>query len=320
MSALDVTQPTLSRRSAMLMVCAATATPSWSAQHGRFFGPQRPLGLQLYTMGDVARTALQDTLTRVAALGYKAIELAGLHGHTATELRTAADRAGLSFSSIHVPAQGNGAALALDADIPALAAELHSLGTLRLAMPMFAIPARVAPKNAEESFPAFFARVAAALTNADWWRTAAFLNAKGEALRREGLRLSYHNHNPEFAPLAGNTTGFEILLKETDPKLVEFEIDAGWVAAAGVDPVTLLKKYSGRFSQMHVKDIGTGTKSNFAFQQDPKEVGRGIINWQQILPAARKAGIDQFFVEQEPPFAIDRFEAIAISSKYLLSL
>jgi sugar phosphate isomerase/epimerase len=310
----------LNRRSAILgMASAAVASQALSARQS-FFGTRRPLGLQLYTLGDVASTALQDSLNKVAALGYQRIELAGLHGHTPEQLRAAADQAGLKYSSIHVPALGNGSDFALDGDLPALAAKLHTLGVNRLAMPMFAMPARIGPKAAEESFGQFLTRAVGQLNTDDWKRTADLLNTKSALLLREGLRLSYHNHNCEFAPLADGTTGLEILMNSTDRKTVSFEMDAGWVAAAGLDPVKVLHQYPGRFTQMHVKDIGAGTKANYTLMQDPKEVGRGKMNWTAILPAAKRAGIDQFFVEQEPPFTIDRFEAIGISSKYLLSL
>jgi sugar phosphate isomerase/epimerase len=309
-----------SRRSTLQgMAAAALATTAHAARSG-FFGSHRPLGLQLYTLGDVARTALQDTLTKVAALGYQCVELAGLHGHTPEELRAAANAAGLKFSSIHVQATGNGSDFALDGDLPALAAKLHTLGTSRLAMPMFAMPSRIAPKAADESFAQYLGRAVTQLNADDWKRTADFLNAKSVPLLREGLRLSYHNHNCEFSPLDSGKTGLEILMQATDRKTVSFEMDAGWVAAAGLDPVRVLHQYPGRFTQMHVKDIGAGTRTNYALLQEPREVGRGKMNWKAILPAAKRAGIDQFFVEQEPPFAIDRFEAIAISSKFLLSL
>ena len=78
----------------------------------------------------------------------------------------------------------------------------------------------------------------------------------------------------------------ELLLKNTDPALVQFEMDVGWVVAAGADPFVLMKAHKGRFTQMHVKDVKATTKPNFAFQQDPTEVGSGTIPWPRLLPAA----------------------------------
>ena len=109
----------------------------------------------------------------------------------------------------------------------------------------------------------------------------------------------------------------EILLKGTDPKLVTFELDAGWVTAAGHDPIALMKAHPGRFTQMHVKDIKPTTKANFELRQDPTEVGGGMIDWKKLLPAAYAAGIRGFYYEQEPPFAHARLESARISFEYL---
>ena len=86
----------------------------------------------------------------------------------------------------------------------------------------------------------------------------------------------------------GATNGFEILLKTTDPALVQFELDVGWVAAAGHDPFALLKAHPGRFRQMLVKDVKAKTKPNFASQQDPADIGSGIIDWKHPPPPRRR--------------------------------
>ena len=109
----------------------------------------------------------------------------------------------------------------------------------------------------------------------------------------------------------------ELLLKHTDPALVSFEMDVGWVVAAGHDPFALMKAHKGRFIQMHVKDVKATTKPNFAFQQDPTEVGSGIIPWKTLLPAAYAEGVRGFFVEQEPPFERPRIEAAKLCFDYL---
>jgi sugar phosphate isomerase/epimerase len=204
----------------------------------------------------------------------------------------------------------------LDGDLPKLAADLHALGATDVVMPMFPIPERVGAQKGGEGYGAYIGRVASQLTADDWKRTAALLNEKGAAFRREGLRFGYHNHNPEFAPLAGST-GLELLLQETSPDAVVFELDVGWAAAAGVDPVALLQRNGRRFQLMHVKDILPSTKINYAFQQDPAEVGSGRLNWEKLLPAAWDAGVRKFYVEQEPPFTTDRFEAIGKSYRFL---
>ena len=94
-------------------------------------------------------------------------------------------------------------------------------------------------------------------------------------------------------------------------------MDVGWVTAAGQDPFALLKKHPGRFTLMHVKDIKASTKPNFVLQQDPTEVGGGMIDWPKLLPAAYAAGVRGFFVEQEAPFAHARLDSAKISFDYL---
>ena len=111
-----------------------------------------------------------------------------------------------------------------------------------------------------------------------------------------------------------------LLLRETDPELVYFEMDVGWVAAAGVDPVQLLKAHSGRFRLMHIKDIKPETRPNTALEMDPTEVGTGAIPWTRVLPEALTAGVHSFYVEQEPPFALPRLDSVRKSFQYLSAL
>ncbi len=97
-------------------------------------------------------------------------------------------------------------------------------------------------------------------------------------------------------------------------------MDAGWVVAAGADPLALLAAYPHRFSAMHVKDVKAGTHPNFSLQMDPCEVGQGTIDWKALLAKAHAANVRQFYVEQEPPFNKPRLESVAISFKYLNGL
>jgi sugar phosphate isomerase/epimerase len=157
------------------------------------------------------------------------------------------------------------------------------------------------------------------MTLDDWKWNADYLNTKGKALQQYGLRFGYHNHNIELAPI-GASNGLAEIVKGTDPALVTFEMDAGWVVAAGADPLALLTAYPRRFSAMHVKDIKASTRPNFNLQQDPSEVGQGIIDWKRLLAKAYAANVRQFYVEQEPPFNKPRLESAAISFNYLNGL
>lgn len=297
-------------------IAAAASSAIDPSASGWFAKRHLPIGLQLYTVGDEARKNIDATLARVAKIGYRTVELAGYHGQSVQALRAAGNRHGLKFTSIHVGATGRPGEPGLDQDLPKLAADLHALGVTDVVMPMFPTPERFGGPKDGEGFVPYMQRVTAGLTRDDWQRTADLLNDRGGKLRAEGLRLGYHNHNQEFAPL-GNTTGFDLLLSGTSADAVSFELDVGWVAAAGVDPVALLKRHGRRFQLMHVKDIKPSTKSNFALQQDPTEVGSGKLPWPTLLPAAFNAGVRKFYVEQEPPFSMDRFAAIEKSLAFL---
>ena len=282
----------------------------------------KPIGLQLYTLGDEPRKDLDGVFAKLASIGYRDLELPSLFGKTPAVLKAAADKAGVKFSAIHLPAMdgrgGGDQPLSILSPTQKIVDDLGILGVKAAVMPIFAIPAsfRTAPgANFQEKIAN-----AVAGEGVDFWKkTAALLNEKGAALKSSGIAVGYHNHNLEFAP-TGGTTGWEILAKETDPKLVHFEVDVGWVAAAGLDPVAFLKTYAGRCRWIHVKDVKASTVTNFMLKMDPTEVGSGKQDWARILPAARKAGVEHFYVEQEPPFTMSRMEAATKSYAFLAGL
>lgn len=279
-----------------------------------------PIGLQLYTLGDEPRKDLDATFARLAAIGYRDIELPNLYGLPATQIKSSADRAGLTLSCIHLAGSGrfDPAGVNLESDVSKIADTLGGLGLNQAVMPLMLLPDGFNPQ-AGEAFQTALARGLAEGGEDIWKRTAALLNEKAAALKPFGISLGYHNHNVEFAPV-GKTNGWQILVRETDPKLVSFEVDVGWLSAAGVDPVAFLKRHRGRVRQLHVKDIMASTKTNFALAMDPTEVGSGKLDWGRILPAAYKAGVRNFYVEQEAPFTISRMDAAAKSYKYLEKL
>jgi len=266
-----------------------------------------PLGIQLYTLGPDLQKDLDAQLATVAKIGFKSVELAGYLGRTPAELRAAFDKAGLVCPSAHIaPKAASGPSFS--GDLTKLADELHVIGVKAAIMPILYIPDRLGGADLRQA--------GAQMTADDWKWNADFLNGKAAVLKKAGIATGYHNHNFEFAPL-GDTTGMEILLKGTDPNLVTFEMDVGWVTAAGKDPFALLKAHPHRFTQMHVKDIKASTRPNFVLQQDPTEVGSGMIPWPKLLPAAYAAGVRGFYVEQEPPFAHSRLDSAKISFDYL---
>ena len=296
----------------MLDRTAGTATPK-----SFFERVSLPVGLQIYTLGDEAGHDLDATFSQVAALGYREIELPSLYGRTPVDVRGAADRAGVAIGSLHlsVSSRGQAAGLSLESPPSELGDGLASLGAKNVVLPIAPFPENFRPmpgETIEAAIGRTFAEAGAAL----WHRAAALLNEKGALLKPFGISLGYHNHNLEFAPI-GVTSGWEILVRETDPSLVHFEVDIGWVATAGLDPASFLHAYRGRIAQLHIKDVASSSVTNFALSMRPTEVGTGTLDWSKILPAAHAAGVRHFYVEQEAPFSIPRIEAARQSYDFL---
>ncbi len=147
------------------------------------------------------------------------------------------------------------------------------------------------------------------------------LNHAGERCRAAGLGFCYHNHAFEFEPMNG-TTPFQVLMDNTDRKLVGLEMDAFWVSVGGHDPVELLHKLSGRVPLLHLKDKAEGTPVMYK-ESVPrtafKEIGHGILDWPGILKAAESAGVSHYFVEQDQTPG-DPVESLRQSFTYLKSL
>jgi sugar phosphate isomerase/epimerase len=317
---------TISRRAflgtaAALSCTAATAALSAAARRRRFFaGHDLPIGLQLYTLGDAPYHDLDGTLQAVAKIGYRTVESVGFMKRTATEFRAALDRAWLSCPSTHVPLQADGGGgPSLAGDLGALAADMHRLGVEYVVVPIFVAPQRFGGPRKGEDGGGFLARAAREMTVDDWRRLAAQLNTTGAALKREGLKLGYHNHNVEFTK-HGSMSALDLLLENTEPGVVCFEMDVGWVAAGGVDPIPLLRAHPHRFRLMHVKDLKASTVPNNALRMDPAVVGSGTLDWKAILPVGYEVGVRHYYVEQEPPFAEPRLEAARADYEYLARL
>ncbi len=153
---MDYAKNLLSRRDALCMGAALATLPvldALAAATGYFARNKFPIGLQLYTVGDLARKDLDGTLKRIADIGYETLELAGLHGHTVPELRTAADRAELKLVSIHIGADTRPGELSLSGDLHALAESAHQLGVTDVVMPMFVTPTRLGPARHRRRIP-----------------------------------------------------------------------------------------------------------------------------------------------------------------------
>lgn len=145
----------------------------------------------------------------------------------------------------------------------------------------------------------------------DCKKSAELLNKLGAACKQRGLKLCWHNHNKEFIAMEKGLP-FDYLMENTDKDLVECELDLYWVTKGGADPLALLKKYSGRYPILHVKDMAPGPAQDFECP------GSGIIDFPTIFREAAKQGIEHYFVERDN--VPDGMACLRASGTYLKNL
>jgi sugar phosphate isomerase/epimerase len=260
------------------------------------------IGLQLYTVRTLMKTDFEGTIAKVAKVGYKEVEFAGYFDHSPKEVRAIVDRNGLTAPSCHVGYD------VVENDWPQTLEAAKIIGHKYVVCPWIDEKQRHEPDG--------------------YKRAAELFNKAGEASARVGIQFAYHNHNYEFSPepAIGNQLPYDYLLKNTDPKLVKFEMDLCWIEVGGKDPLTYFKRYPGRFPLVHVKDIkrlpklkpGGPPASLDEEARELTDVGSGVINWKRILSHSREAGIRHYFVEQDEP--ADPIASIRKSYEYLASL
>jgi sugar phosphate isomerase/epimerase len=241
------------------------------------------IGLQLYTVRGLMERDVARTLEMVAAVGYDEVEFAGYFDETPKRLRTLLDDAGLVAPSCHVPL----ADLTKHSERTFDAAEV--IGHRYIVMPWL---------DPEER-----------RSLDDYRRVAAGLNRAGELARARGLRVGYHNHDFELAPIDGERP-YDVLLAETDPALVWFEMDFYWMTRGGGDPLAYFGRHPGRFHLCHLKDMDR--------RGEMADVGAGRIDFGKILQRRAEAGLRHFFVEHDQP--ADPPASIRASHKFLRSL
>ena len=226
------------------------------------------ISLQLYTVRQETSRDMPTTLRRISEIGYPAVEFAGYGGFSAEYLRTVLDDLGLCASGAHIPLDS------WESDPQAIIADMHTLDCAHAILPM------VPPEHRRDE---------AVVSN-----LAESLNRWGELCGQEGVTFSYHNHDFEFAPLGG-TTMWDVLVRETDPKLVHFELDLYWVRYGGWDPEPLLSNLGDRIPLVHLKDMASDER------RSDLPVGEGTMPWKGLLEAADAAGVEWYIAEQDNP-------------------
>jgi sugar phosphate isomerase/epimerase len=232
----------------------------------------QPLGVQLYTVRSIIGNDLSGTLAAIRKIGYRTVEtFVAEYKMPAKDLRQAIQDAGLIVPSAHFGYSDFGSRFDYAKDLGVECVVCSS------------IPATIA-------------------NSADGYKKAAEqYNAWGEQAKKMGLKFGFHNHNMEFKDYGG-VTGFEVLIQNTDPALVQWQMDCYWVAQAGHDPVEMLRKYGKRMQSLHVKDrkpnVPTSTDTGAASAHFT-EVGSGTLDWTTILKLAEKNHIPNMYVEQD---------------------
>lgn len=261
-----------------------------------FDSKRRAIGIQLWTLRDTLPKDVKGVLTQVGKAGFCEVETFGYSvdkGFFVTSVRdfkSMLDDNGLKATSNHFDFNSMIKDGSTDL-VKSYVETANQLGSEYVTVPYIVSELRGTTGDAYK-------------------KLALQINKVGELCKAGGLKLAYHNHDFEFTKF-GSTNGYEILLNETDKNLVDFEMDLYWVVRSGNDPLQLFKKYPGRFSMWHVKDMD---KSNPDWNA---EIGTGSINFKSIFAQAELAGMKRFFLEHESNYKPNPIESAVTSFNYI---
>jgi sugar phosphate isomerase/epimerase len=252
-----------------------------------------PIGLQLYSLREQFAKDVPATLDQVRAFGIKYVETHATYGLTPEKFRAELDARGLKAISGHFPYDQ------CRDHIEDVARDAKALGLQYVGCAWIPHQDPFNEKTCREAIGVF--------------------NRAGEALAKHGLKFFYHTHGYEFLP-HGKGALFDLMMAETKPEFVNYEMDVYWIVNAGQDPVKLLEKYGSRFELMHLKDMKQGTPNGFTGHSDVTNnvpLGTGVIDFPILFRAAKKAGVKWYFIEDESPTSL---EQIPQSLRYLEQL
>ncbi len=287
------------RRNALRTLAALAATPLI----GRGDTPSAPLigrvegdngslrkldriGLALYTVRDLTSRDYEGTLRKVAEIGYRDVDMYIYDARREPiETRAMLDRVGLACPSARVatPALYRGWDRFLDA--------ANTLGARWITLANIPYEERLHLR--------------------DWQELADVLNKAGDAARRRGLSLCYHNHSFELESMEGKIP-LDLLLASTEPGLVKLQMDVYWMTHGSRDPAAEIRRLGSRVASLHLKDMQATPARGIT------SVGRGTIDFKAVLAAAADARVPHYFVEEDAP--VDSMAAIRSSYRYLARL
>lgn len=275
-------QMSLSRRqvlaaSSLLLMsgaCSGASAPS---------GKIKKVGIQTYTLREAFGEDFVGTFQMIKDTGYDYVELNGrnLSEHSPQQLREILDSVGLPAPAMHMDYD------TIENHTGKLADVMQVLGCKYVVLPWL--------DEGQRSLD-------------DYKRHADMLNRSGEILGKSGLRLAYHNHQFEFFDLGDGVNGMDILLNETAPEYVDFELDFFWSELASVDIPQLFRQHPGRFKLCHIKDLA-GDREAWVKSNDygqivstlMKNVGEGTLPFETYFALNEISGMEYFIAEHDNP-------------------
>jgi len=265
------------------------------------------IGIQLFSLPKFLEKDFRGGIKMLSQMGYKEVELygpfpfstnsvkeswkaitpilgfsgSGYFGQTPQEVKSILKDNGMKVTSIHTDME------TLQTSMEQLRKASDILGFEYVGIPLI-------PKEKRKTL--------------DGYKLAAEeFNKIGEQAKKMGLKFAYHNHGYGLKEIDGKIP-LNIILDQTDPSLVFFELDIFWTMAGGADPKAYLEAYPGRYHLMHIKDM----KEKVQFSGDggdPSQwrelfpymttAGDGVLDLQSIIPVGKKMGVKHFFVEQD---------------------
>ncbi|CAH1215604.1 Inosose dehydratase [Paenibacillus plantiphilus] len=228
------------------------------------------VGLQMYSLRDLAEKDFIGTLRKVADIGYQAVEFAGYYDTPAKELRSVLDSIGLKAPSAHMSIHFDDDRKKIKANVARQIEYANLVGLEYLVTPWVPLPDNP--------------------TDEDVNTLANLLELIGKQVHASGLQYGYHNHEFEFK-LVGDKPVIDMLLERIPAKYLVAEFDLGWIYMGGQNPVEYVMRYAGRVPLVHFKDFAKGRRDT--------EIGKGMVDLKGVLKAAEPAGIQYYFVEQE---------------------
>ena len=253
----------------------------------------KPFALQLWSVKLALYKDTMGVLKQVAANGYKKIEgfegeLGLFWGMKNTEFKKVMDDLGMNMFSTHCNDTG---------DFKSFEQKAAAAGEIGL---KYIICAYKGPQTTLDNFKQF----------------ADEFNTCGEIAKKHGLRFAYHNHDYSFKAMDGIVPQ-DVMMKNTDPAMVDFEMDLYWTRVAGIDPLANMDQFPKRFKLVHVKDL---VKTNTEKGHESCVIGKGTIDYKALLPEVAKRGVKHMIVEQEDYTGTNELDAARDDAAYVKTL